>query len=287
LNAEGLRYLGISVLLFGGIWPVTKAAMAHATPLWFATSRAGLACLVSTLLLALLGRLRWPRPGDWPAVWALGLLQLGGFFALSHLALDFVPAGRTAILANVTVFWLIPLSMLVFGERVSPRQWVAVATGVLGVAILMQPWTMAGQGRAALPGYAMLLGCSLLWSLAILATRRWRPDSGILQLLPFAFGIAAAMLSGLAAWREPAGGIGQGALWHALFIGCIAAPLGTWGTVEAGRRLSGAMASVGFLLVPLLGVTLATVWLGEPVGWDLLAGGALIAGSVALVARGK
>jgi drug/metabolite transporter (DMT)-like permease len=286
LNAEGLRYLALSVVLFGGIWPVTKAALAHATPLWFATSRAGLACLVSVLLLAVLGRLRWPRPADWPTVWALGLLQLGGFFALSHLALAYVPAGRTAILANVTVFWLIPLSMLVFGERVSPRQWLAVGAGLAGVVLLMQPWALAGKGRAALPGYAMLLLCSLFWSLAILVTRRWRPESSILQLLPFAFGIAAVCLAGLAGWREPAGGIGREVLWHVLFIGCIAAPLGTWGTVEAGRRLSGTMASVGFLMVPLLGVTIATFWLGEPVGWDLFGGGLLIAASVALVARG-
>jgi len=279
---EGLRYLAVSVVLFGGIWPITKAALAHATPLWFATSRAGLASLVCALLVTAMGRLRWPTRADMPAVLALGLLQLGGFFALSHVALDYVPAGRTAILANVTVFWLIPLSMLVFGERVSRAQWWAVAAGLLGVVILMQPWAMGGEAV----GYLMLLGCSLLWSLAILVTRRFRPQSSILQLLPFAFGLGAVLLAALALWREPVGGIGWPSLPHALFIGIVAAPLGTWATVEAGRRLSGTMASVGFLLVPLLGVTIATLWLGEPVGWDLLAGGALIALSVLLVARG-
>ena len=35
----------------------------------------------------------------------------------------------------------------------------------------------------------------------------------------------------------------------------------------------------------LLGVVLATTWLGEPLGWDLLAGGALIALSVGVAAR--
>ena len=66
----------------------------------------------------------------------------------------------------------------------------------------------------------------------------------------------------------------------------MAAPVGTWATIEAGRRLSGMLASLGFLLVPLLGVVLATTWLGEPLGWDLLAGGALIVLSVAIAARG-
>jgi drug/metabolite transporter (DMT)-like permease len=56
--------------------------------------------------------------------------------------------------------------------------------------------------------------------------------------------------------------------------------------IEAGRRLPGAVASVGFLLVPAFGVTLGAVWLGEPVGWDVIAGGALIVASVVLAARG-
>lgn len=284
--SAGLPYLGLSVLLFGGVWPLTKAALAHATPLWFALNRAGMAAVVSALLLALVGRLRWPGRADWPSILSIGLLQLGGFFALTHLALDFVPAGRTAILCNVTVFWLIPLSVWLLGERVSRRQWLAAGLGLLGVAALMQPWTILAQGAGVLPGYLMLLGASLAWSLSILVTRRLPPRRPILELLPFCFGVGALLLLPLALWREPAGGIGAASWPHAAFVGAAAAPVGTWAVVEAGRRLPGVMASVGFLGTPALGVALSSLWLGEPLGWDVLLGGALIAASVVLAAKG-
>jgi drug/metabolite transporter (DMT)-like permease len=286
--SAGLRYLAVSVVLFGGIWPVTKHAFAHATPLWFALNRAGLAALVSALLLAALGRLRPPTLGDLPTVTAIGLLQLGGFFALTHLALDFVPAGRTAILSNVTVFWLVPLSVLVLGDRVSPRQWAAAAVGLLGVMALMAPGAAPGGAGSAglLPGYALLLGASLAWSLAILVTRRFPPQRPVLELLPWCFGLGALLLTPMTLLREPAGGIGREAWPHAAFVGAVAAPVGTWATIEAGRRLSGMLASLGFLAIPAFGLALSNLWLGEALGWDVLLGCALILGGVAIAARG-
>ncbi|WP_235907875.1 DMT family transporter [Siccirubricoccus phaeus] len=283
---EGLGYLAISVVLFGGIWPVTKSALAHASPLWFAFNRAAMAALVAGLLLALRRRVAWPVRRDWPTVLTIGLLQLGGFFAMSHLALDYIPAGRTAILASVTIFWLIPLSVWVLGERVAALQWAAVAAGLAGVVVLMQPWTISAGTLALLPGYAMLLVASLFWSIAILVTRRFPPAHSAMELLPWCFALAALFLLPLALWREPSGGIGVAAWPQAVFVGAVAAPLGTWATIETGRQLSGTMASVGFLLVPTLGVTLSTLWLGEPLGWDLLLGGGLIAASVVLAALG-
>lgn len=283
---EGLRYLSVSVLLFGGIWPITKDALDKgAGPLWFALNRAGVAALVTAALLLVIGRLRLPGRADLPTVVSVGLLQLGSFFALTHLALDYVPAGRTAILCNVTVFWLIPLSVLVLGERVSARQWAAAGVGLLGVLALMTPWSVE-TSLAMLPGYGLLLGASLAWSLAILATRRFPPQRPVLELLPWCFGLGALLIAPLALLREPLGGIPPAALWQAAFVGAVAAPIGTWATIEAGRRLSGLIASLGFLVIPAVGVLLSNLWLGEALGWDLLLGGMLIAGSVWLAARG-
>ena len=46
-----------------------------------------------------------------------------------------------------------------------------------------------------------------------------------------------------------------------------------------------AVASVAFLLVPAFGVLVSTLWLGEPLGWDMLLGGGLIVASVVLASR--
>jgi O-acetylserine/cysteine efflux transporter len=282
---SAFQMLAVAVLLFGGAWPVTKAAvLAGATPMWFALGRAGLAALVVAALLAMVGRLRLPMRSDWPAVLAVGLLQLGGYFALAHLALLVVPAVRTAVLANVVTYWVIPLSMIFLGEHVSARRWAAAGLGLAGVGVLAGPWAVDWTERDALLGHGMLMLAALLWSLAIIATRAWPPHRPMLELLPWCFGLGALVLGPLALWLEPDGGIGLAAWPHMLFIGLVVAPVGTWCVIEVGRRLPGAVSSVGFLLVPAVGVVLGALWLGEPVGWDVLAGGALIVASVLLAA---
>ncbi len=286
MNPRDLRLLAIAVLLFGGVWPITKDALRDATPAWFAVSRAGLAALVSAVALLALRRLRLPGARDWPAVLAVGFLQLGAFFALTHLALAVLPAGRIAVLSNVTIFWLMPLSVLVLGERVSALRWAAAGLGLAGAVVLVGPWAMDWALPGVLAGNAMLMAAALGWSIAIVITRRLPPTRPMMELLPFCFAAGTLVLLPLALIREPQGGIGPGAWPHAVFIGLVAAPIGTWSVIEAGRRLPSTVASVGFMLVPVLGVAGGALWLGEPVGWDVWLGGALIAASVVLAVRG-
>lgn len=285
-QTKGLRLLLISVVLFGGVWPISKHALQDATPVWFATSRAGLAALGSTAVLLMIGRFRLPVRGDIPAMLAIACFQLAGFFLASHIALPMVGAARTAILGNVTLMWLVPLSMLVLGERVSAGRWCAVGLAALGVLVMLNPWTMDTSNPHMLAGHLWLLAASLSWSLAILITRRFPPVSPMVRLLPFCFAIAGSLLLVAALIREPQGGIGPGAMWHAAFVGLVAAPIGTWAVIESGRLLNAVTASVGFLLVPVLGLGLSAFWLHEPMGWDLVLGGGLIVASVMVAAKG-
>jgi drug/metabolite transporter (DMT)-like permease len=284
--ASAFRLLFAAVILFGGAWPITKYALDDATPLWFGTGRAGLAALVAALLLAALGRLRLPAAEDRIAVLFLGVFQLGGFFALTHVAVSMVPAGRTAVLSNVVTYWLIPLSVLVLGEKVSARRWLAAGVGLAGAAVLIGPWAVDWQERDALVGHLLLVLAALLWTIAIIASRKWPPKTPMFDLLPWCFGIGTLVLIPFALWLEPMGGVGPGGWIPLAYIGLIAAPIGTWCVIEAGRKLPGAVASVGFLMVPAFGVLVSTLWLGEPLGWDVILGGLLIVVSVVLAAFG-
>lgn len=282
---SAFHILLVAVVLFGGAWPVTKAALADATPMWFAVGRVVLAAAVSALLLAILGRLRLPKRGDIPSVIGLGVFQLGGFFILAHAAVAIVEAGRTAIISAVVTYWLIPLSVLVLGEKVPPHRWVAAGLGLAGVAVLSGPWAVDWMNLDARLGHGMLVLAALLWTLAIISTRKWPPPTPVFELLPWCFALATVVILPFALVLEPQGGIFGPAWPYMLYIGLVVAPIGTWCVIEVGRRLPGAVASVAFLLVPAFGVLVSTLWLGEPVGWDIVAGGGLIVASVVLAAR--
>ena len=283
IPALGLAQLAGSVVLLSSAWPVTKAAItAGASPLWFAVGRAGGSALTALLVLGALGRLRLPARRDLPAVFAVGVFQLAGFFALTHAAMAWVPAGRSAILSNVTTIWIVPLAMLVLHEPIPPRRWLATALGLAGVVVLMGPWAIDWSAPGVLTGHVLLLGAGLGFAVALTVVRRAPPRGGMLALLPWCFGIATLLLvplallegGGFGAW--PAASVGA-----LVYTGALAGPGGTWCIMAAAAALPAMLASVGLLATPALGLLLSTWWLAEPLDADLLAGSALILGGVA------
>jgi O-acetylserine/cysteine efflux transporter len=283
----GLLCLLSSVLLLSSAWPLTKLAVQlGTTPLWFAESRAVLSCLVIAGLLASVGRLRQPSRTDLPAVLMVGVFQVGLFFVFSHVAVAWVPAGRTAVLANTTTYYVAPLSMLVLGERIPPRRWLAAGLGVAGVAVLIGPWAIDWSSRPVLVGHAFLLLAGLAFAVSIVTLRAMPPRAPMFELLPWCFLIASVMILPLLVAETPGGTLGTRALgWLGiLYVGLIAGPLGTWGILEATMRLPTVVSSVGFLATPAVGLVLSNLVLGEPITPDLLAGSALILGGVGLAA---
>lgn len=271
--------LALSTLFFASAWPLTKQAIAAGTtPSWFAVGRAGLSCVGTALLLGMVGRFRWPGRADLPAILAVGALQVAGYFALAHEAVAWVSAGRTAILANTTTVWIVPLSLLVLHEAIPARRWLAAGLGVAGIAVLTSPWSIDWGSLPVIVGHAFLLGAALSWSLAMVVTRLAPPSLSMLELLPWCFLVASALLAPLAWVHAPDGSFGsQPISWFALgFIGFIAGPVGTWGVMEATARLPALVSSVGFLAAPALSLVLSNLFLDEPFTADLLLGAGLI-----------
>lgn len=284
-QARAFQLLLVAVVLFGGVWPITKHALSDSTPLWFGFWRAALAAITCAAVMAALGRLRLPAWRDLPALLGLGVLQIGAFFAFTHAAVGMIPAGRTAILSNVTIFWLVPLSVWLLAERVSPMRWLAAGVGLLGVGVMMGPWALDWGAPGVVLGHAWLLCASLAWSVAIIILRRCPPSAPLVELLPGAFLLGALIMAVVAAVLEPAGGVGASSWGVVFLIGAVAAPIATWAVSESTRHLNAVVSSLGLLLAPVVGVALATLWLHEPLGLDLMLGGALIVVSVLLATR--
>ncbi len=283
---KGLALLFISVLFLSSGWPLTKLAIdLGAKPLWFAEGRAVLSGLVAALLLLARHRFAVPLRADLPAIFMIGLFQLAAFFAFAHLAVAWVPAGRTAVLANTTTIFVVPLSLLVLREHIPARRWLATVLGIGGIIVLMGPWAIDWTSSRPLVGNAFLLCAALCWALAIITLRRAPPRTSMFVLLPWCFLVGSVALAPLVAWEAPRGTLGPVGAWACLaYIGLLAGPLGTWGVIEATVVLPAVVSSVGFLATPAVGVLLSAWILGEPITADLIAGTALILAGVGLAA---
>jgi drug/metabolite transporter (DMT)-like permease len=285
--AAGLFQLALSVILLSSAWPLTKLALSlGSTPVWFAEGRAVLSGATIAAVLAIRSRLRMPHRDDLPTLLAVGVCQLGLYFAFAHEAVAWVAAGRTAILANTTTMWVVPLSLIFLREQIPLHRWLAAGFGLSGVVVLISPWSIDWSSREALIGHAFLLGASLSWSMAIIVTRAATPHSTVFELMPWCFAISTVVLVPLLLWHAPHGGIGAHPVsWAALaYIGVIASPFGTWSVVQATATLPTVVSSVGFLMTPAISLILANLMLGEQITADLLAGSALIISGVGVAA---
>jgi drug/metabolite transporter (DMT)-like permease len=171
-------------------------------------------------------------------------------------------------------------------QREPPARWLAAGLTLAGVAIVIGPWSIGAAGVGEVSGevwgYALLLAAALAWACTILVTKAWPPRLPVIALLPWAFALSAALLAGLAIVLEPAGGIPPAAWPLAAFNGLVVAPFGTCCIIELSRRLTPTTAAIAFMIIPVVGILISTVMLGEAIDAGLLCGGALILAGAAL-----
>lgn len=77
------------------------------------------------------------------------------------MALAAMPLAEVVAIFFVSPLFVTVLSVLILGEHVGPRRWIAVGVGLLGVIIVMRPGTSTFQAASLLPiaaalGYALL-----------------------------------------------------------------------------------------------------------------------------------
>jgi len=280
---RGLLPLAGAVLLFSSAWPVTKEAIGQgAAPVWFALGRTALSTVVTLILMLAMRRLAIPTRRDMPFFLAVALCQLALFFICVHLALVWVQAGRTSIITSVTIVFTVPASVLLLREVVPRRRWIAVALGLAGIALLIGPWSINWAAPGVLLGHGFLLVAAAAVGVPMLVIRLRPPTLSMVQLLPWSFGLASLVLLPFALAMEPPGRWNGPAFTALAYVGAVAGPIGTWCYLLTMVHLPVVVASVGFLMTPAVGLILATLWLGEALGLDLILGTALILGGVAV-----
>jgi drug/metabolite transporter (DMT)-like permease len=124
--------------------------------------RAGLACLFAAMLAAAAGaQLVFSRP---PILWmrsiAGSISLLCTFYSLNQPQF---PVSEVLTLTNIFPVWVAVLSWPVLGEVPSLGVWVAVFSGVTGVALIQQPHFARGDYEALIP-----IGASVATAVAMM-----------------------------------------------------------------------------------------------------------------------
>jgi drug/metabolite transporter (DMT)-like permease len=187
-------------LLFVLLWSTgfvgAKLGLPHAEPLTFLLIRYLLVLSLMTLV-ALVMRAPWPRDArHWFHIGVAGLLlhgiYLGGVFMAIAKGL---PAGVTSLVVGMQPLLTAVGAGWLLNEAVVVRQWVGLALGFVGVALVVSGKLGSGFGPDALwPALAALAGITLgtLYQKRFCPSFDWRTGA-IAQFLPTAVATAAVV----------------------------------------------------------------------------------------------
>jgi drug/metabolite transporter (DMT)-like permease len=268
---RGRAYLLLAVLivLWGANWPVMKVGVTLISPLWFAFARVLLGGITFFVLVAAMGKLKLPPRHDVPILLSLGLLQMAAFLILVTVAVQFVPAGRSALLAYTHPLWVAPGAVLLLGERLGPMKLTGLTVGLVGLVALFNPAAFPWSDSWAVFGNGLLLLSALLWGIAIVHARRHRWVESPLVLAPWSMLIAAPPVLLLALFETPRVHWSPELAAVLFYNGPVATAFCYWASVTVMRALPALTTSIGFLGVPVMGQLLSMASLGEPLTWSL------------------
>jgi drug/metabolite transporter (DMT)-like permease len=278
------------VFLWSTGWISARAAVIDSDPLTFLTVRfAGALLVFAPLVMAV--RAPWPaRPMDVAHAMVSGVLlhalYLGGVWWAVGQG---VPAGISAVIAATQPIMTAMLAPVLIRERISQRQWLGIALGFAGIAIVLAPRIAAATGAdfAKLQlALAVNLGAMLSVTLGTFYQKRFIPSGDLRTTAMLQYVGAAPVVLFAAYLLEPmrftvSWSSMATLLWSVIAISLGAILLYLWLIREGAVSRSASL----IYLVPAAAALEAWVLFGERMTLLQLAGIAVTVAGVALATR--
>ncbi|CUI38617.1 DMT family transporter [Achromobacter sp. SIMBA_011] len=280
---QALSLLIVVVLAWGLTWVVSKLLLQYMTPIWAVAARSVVGAAALLALGLALRRVAWPVKADIPVILSVGLLHMGAFAALVSLGLQYVPAGRSVVLAYTTPLWVIPAARVFLGEPIGRGRQLGLALGVLGLAVIFNPLAFDWGNHEAVFGNGLVLLAALCWAANIVYVRAHRWVTPPFELAFWQALLASGVLAAVAWAAEGAPRV----LWHADLAwllgygGVFGIAVAYWAAVNVNRSLPAGVTAIGLLGVPVVGLLCSAALLHEPLSAPLLLGMALIVAGIA------
>jgi drug/metabolite transporter (DMT)-like permease len=269
-------------------YTLTKVALLDVPPLTIGFIRFAVAALVLAGWVHLVRRYPHPRRSDqWPLALG-GFLGITLYFSIENIGVDLATATDAALLVASYPAITALLELLVYRRRTSLRGLLGIVLAVLGVYVVVGYTPGAGPGRRI--GDVLLIVSGIVWALYNFVTRNvanryptpvvlcYQARAGALGFLPLA-------LFEHHHWHLPTHAGNTMASLAALALLCSIAGLGLY--AKGLQRLPPTTAVNLLNLVPVFGLIIALVALGEHVTIVQIIGGLIVILGVTISARQK
>ena len=266
----------LDLVLLAALWGGSFLLMRVAAPAFGAASLAGVRVAVAAGLLVpwLVWRGSAPLLRRHAAPIALvGVVNSALPFALFSFALLHVNAGLAAVLNATAPMFGALIAWLWLAERPSTWRLSGLAVGFAGVVLLV--WERIGQGSAGWAVAACLLA-SVCYGLAANYTRV-RLAGVESAVIAGGSQLGAALALAPLAWAAwPAEPPSAGAWAAVLTLGIACTGLAYLLYFRLIDRVGPARAIAVTFLVPMFGIAFGALFLGEAIGWRMIAGSAVV-----------
>jgi drug/metabolite transporter (DMT)-like permease len=215
----------------------------------------------------------------------IGILLLAVGNGLLCLAETRVESGTAALLIASSPIFMVLLDAIWARKTPSALAVAGIVLGSIGIAFLVGKSSL----HADLLMAALILFSSFAWSVGSVYARD-TPHHALTAPLEMTIGGAVSILAGLALGetsRLHLGAITQESLWGMLWLVFGGAIVGYSAFAYTVRRLPTTTVATYGYVNPVVAVILGAVVLGEPVTWRIVAGGAAVVVSVALILLGS
>jgi drug/metabolite transporter (DMT)-like permease len=274
--------LGLFILsaTWGYTWVMAKQALDYAPPFAFAAERSLGGALALFAALKLMGRpLKLIAPG---ATLAIGLFQITGFMALSTWALVEGGPGKTAVLIFTMPIWVLLIAWPILGERIRGTQWLAAASTLTGLLLIIEPWTM----HTSLFSKFLGVMAALCWAIGTVLIKRLRSRQPVdllsLTAWQMLIGAVPLLLLAVVVPEHPTD-------WSATYIGIlvfmsvVSTAMCWWLWITLLDRVPAWEASLSVLGTPVVAIVSARLIMAEDFSFGEVTGILLIGAGLALL----
>ena len=284
LPAVGYLLLASLGLFWGLNWPGMKVALGEITIWWFRSMSVGAGGIGLLLIAAASGMRVWPSRAEIGPTMLCTVFSILGWHLCTGYGVSLMPAGRASIIAFTMPVWAALLAVWILGERLTTYKIVGLVLGVAGLAVLIGPdLTVIG---AAPIGALFMLGASASWALGTVLFKRFSWQTPVASLIGWQLLLGAVVITaGAAAWEPlPQPGTWSLEVWFALaYLFSLPMIYCQWAFFYVVKIFPAAIASIGTLAVPVVGVFSSALILGEPVGQAEFTSMALICAALFVV----